>query len=860
VPAARTPKGDSNEKKPPRQKANASPFLPSKILLLFPVLGLSAAMVLITLLLIIIFGSQVSEFSQQQQLARLDVPESIPSKSDPPSMAEQKLSPPNLEVRDTASNERNRESLPDQKEAQPTPTEGTTAEPARLFTPDQIRQRLLRSVVWIVGENGVMVWEGSGAVIHVGKRLLLTNEHVVNNEKYLKILFPVRDPSGEVQSRKEDYKLMLKKGQYRRAKVLCKDTNRDLALLEVVEPLPADTLGLKIAPRPARPGQKLMSVGNPAASQALWAFSSGDLRSRVSQFQCHRLEQDDRIITKVMPLVMETTVPINSGDSGSPLVNEQCRIVGVNFGAKIIGNLMMYATDRDEVVNFLRNAKENVEEFIEAETLSSARTNVLALKARLQSTTIDTCRQAVVEISKLDPDDGRYLVPQLIQILHRFEDEDLHRQVTIELNRIGPPVKDDLGCFAGFMRIAYLPARRYVLTSLAQLGKDARESRDLVLEGLDDKVSEIRVKSLQVLRDLGLVTEQTIQKRLLTLLSDTDELVAQTAFALLKGTDKLHEKSVSDLLSLVRDATTNSRVLRYAVELLSRQGAIALPAVASLVQQTMEGKLGAEDQAVVTKAILEISKTQPSSVSNEMLTLTRHASREIAELGLTLLEKADLTPEQLVALSPVLRSTKPELIIRCLALLAKNKLPDSVVKETILLIRHPSREVASKAIDMLTELHVVNKESVMLLIPLLKELKDKHRLALALNIVRLDNKSKQSVEAVLPVLIRGLCPNPAVSLDQSMLEKIYAALRQIGEPAIEAIFQRFDKEPYPYKGSISTETRKRLFEALTELGKEHRSQEHWDRLKNLRAREIVTGIPSLIDAAYKACEAMRPVE
>src|SRR5438045_2845965 len=144
-----------------------------------------------------------------------------------------------------------------------------------------VYQSTLRSMVWIVvpqevARRGGMVAysfaSGSGSLIDVPDRLILTNYHVVRESPTATVMFPVFAKGKLIQEREYYEKRLETEGIL--ARVVARDTKHDLALLRV-EKLPEGTPALKLAKDPAGPGETVHALGNPGASGALWAYTPG---------------------------------------------------------------------------------------------------------------------------------------------------------------------------------------------------------------------------------------------------------------------------------------------------------------------------------------------------------------------------------------------------------------------------------------------------------------------------------------------------------------------------------------------------------------------------------------------------------
>jgi S1-C subfamily serine protease len=164
---------------------------------------------------------------------------------------------------------------------------------------------------------------GTGWVIDLDQRLLVTNEHVVTTHDQVKILFPLYGTDGSPLAEPAHYA-----GGNRalRAEVIDTDARRDLAILRLLEPPPPGVTALKLAEREPRPAERVHSVGNPEASDALWVYSTGAVR------QVYRKEW--RVGTGPLrsARVVESQSPINPGDSGGPVVNDAGAVVAVVSG------------------------------------------------------------------------------------------------------------------------------------------------------------------------------------------------------------------------------------------------------------------------------------------------------------------------------------------------------------------------------------------------------------------------------------------------------------------------------------------------------------------------------------------------
>lgn len=207
----------------------------------------------------------------------------------------------------------------------------------------EVYRKVLRSTVWVHRPGGKIT--GSGSLVDKGRRLVLTNYHVVGDSKRMTVYFPVF----------EGGKANPNKGYYRSREsqlgipgdVIEVDRPADLALIRL-DRVPPDVPDVPLAANSPDPGQTVHSIGSPGQSDALWVYTPGKVRQVYSK----QWEADagDRLL-KFNAWVVETDSPTNPGDSGGPLVNDRGELVGVTHGGVIPGkaNLLSTFIDVSEV-------------------------------------------------------------------------------------------------------------------------------------------------------------------------------------------------------------------------------------------------------------------------------------------------------------------------------------------------------------------------------------------------------------------------------------------------------------------------------------------------------------------------------
>ena len=163
---------------------------------------------------------------------------------------------------------------------------------------------------------------GAGAGVFVGDGLVLTNNHVVARGRSLKV---TQDQDASFEAR-----------------VLARDSNVDLALLEI----PAKGYPSAVfAKREARPGELVFAYGHPWGQRNV--LTSGVL-SAVTTARTRRGE---------IP-ILRTDVQLAPGFSGGPLLNAAGEVIGIN--TMIVGGDQSVAVPASVILEFLEKNRQGV--------------------------------------------------------------------------------------------------------------------------------------------------------------------------------------------------------------------------------------------------------------------------------------------------------------------------------------------------------------------------------------------------------------------------------------------------------------------------------------------------------------------
>lgn len=216
-------------------------------------------------------------------------------------------------------------------------TESTETEP-QTRSAREVYDRLLRSTVCLQIELGEgRRTTGTGWVLDADRRLIVTNQHVVDEHETVSLRFPKFD-DGRVVSDPDAYT-----DEAMRGRVVDSDVAYDLAVVQA-ERLPEGVVALPIAPRSAAPGQRVHAIGGePDGSGGFWVYANGHVRV-VTQ-----TDMANGYVTHVA----ESDIAINGGNSGGAVVDDACRVVAVAEGAVTRARLVSILVDVRAVREYL---------------------------------------------------------------------------------------------------------------------------------------------------------------------------------------------------------------------------------------------------------------------------------------------------------------------------------------------------------------------------------------------------------------------------------------------------------------------------------------------------------------------------
>jgi hypothetical protein len=231
-------------------------------------------------------------------------------------------------------------------------TLGGTARAQGLDTAE-LYQKVVKSCVFIVTPLKDGYATGSGSLIDADQRIILTNQHVVDENEHVFIQFPMFNKDGSVNGNKDTYMAKIPENKAIRGKVLHRDHTRDLAFVKL-DPLPKGTAmppAIPLAEKSAVQGANTWNIGSPGATPQLFSITEG----RVRQIGYSEMQfAGGRLLKAVL---VSSTNPTNPGDSGGPLFNKYGQQVAVTQSVLRGVQQVNFFVDISEVKAYLKEQK-----------------------------------------------------------------------------------------------------------------------------------------------------------------------------------------------------------------------------------------------------------------------------------------------------------------------------------------------------------------------------------------------------------------------------------------------------------------------------------------------------------------------
>ncbi len=182
------------------------------------------------------------------------------------------------------------------------------------------------AVAWVRAEGEAA---GTGVVVDVGRRWLVTCRHVVGERKAVEVFFPWRKENRELVTERAEYlahrDALRKAGLLVRGTVVRTSDAADLALVEL-DAVPAGVTAAPPARRVGWPGEVVRVVGNRNDLDTLWNVTTGPVRA-AGPLPDGYFWRGVKLAAGVNAVVAQ--LPIEEGDSGGPVFDAKGELLGV---------------------------------------------------------------------------------------------------------------------------------------------------------------------------------------------------------------------------------------------------------------------------------------------------------------------------------------------------------------------------------------------------------------------------------------------------------------------------------------------------------------------------------------------------
>ncbi len=341
------------------------------------------------------------------------------------------------------------------------------------------------------------------------------------------------------------------------------DKKKDLAILKLPE-ITEGVQPLRLARGSVVPGQRVHSLGNPGASDGMWIYSPGNVR---------QVFQDSWVIgggpgkepTKYSARVIEAASPVNPGDSGGPMINEQKELVGVAHAVNTRAALMAMFIDI-----------ESVREFLEVYYKSKG----------LKKTILDEAPAA----------DKNEEIPVLIRKLEA-PDANTRARAAEVLSRIGRDAKPAINPLLKALKDKDENVRRNAAEALEQIGGLTQRHLSGLTEALKDESPDVRLGVIAVLKLMGGEAESATPALTELIKNEKDPMVRRKAAAALGAIGADPKTALPLLMASLKDPSGDVRSAAAAA--LAKLGAAAAPAVKELGEALQDNQQDVRISALV---------------------------------------------------------------------------------------------------------------------------------------------------------------------------------------------------------------------------------------------------------------------
>lgn len=170
---------------------------------------------------------------------------------------------------------------------------------------------------------------------------IVTNEHVLRvahrarGDEWVAVWFK---PPGGIRPAKADFLL---------ARVLQRDTKRDLAHIRLAQRVPSRANAVPLATTVPDVGHEVFTIGH--LKTYLWSFGQGVVAQVRSDYQWQYADGIPRSATAI-----QTQAVATAGSSGSPLLNDAGAVIGIVVGSVTEAHGIYFAVSVEHVRELLR--------------------------------------------------------------------------------------------------------------------------------------------------------------------------------------------------------------------------------------------------------------------------------------------------------------------------------------------------------------------------------------------------------------------------------------------------------------------------------------------------------------------------
>lgn len=453
-----------------------------------------------------------------------------------------------------------------------------------------IVKRLLKSTAWVVmlTKDGKPMGWGTGTLVDRTNLIVLTNFHVVyRTPDALAIMFADYNSKGEVLGEQLHYRQRGESKQYILGRAVKTDPTRDLALVQLLGPVPKGVLALPFSGKEPSQGDNVHSLGNPGGSGACFVYTPGQVRA-VYQKQWLAGDPSTNFILNLNARIIETNSAVNHGDSGGPLVNDRAEQIGVVQGGSATANSMSTFISTKDAGDFISSyfqsiGKTWVQEAPDVDMAGAGpdeiKANIPSIVKALHSKKSETRGRAAEALGQLGPK-GQIAVTSLLETLK--DDDPLVRKMAAKaLDQIGAPDKSDLPQLMRALKDPSVDVRLYVARAVGGLGREGRQAVDALLGAVSDSDVQVRCNAIQSLGITGVDDHDRVFPALFKLVKDSDSTVRASAVTALRSLGKPTAGDLPTLRAALTDPAPEVRA--YVASALGEMGSQAGPAVVDLI-------------------------------------------------------------------------------------------------------------------------------------------------------------------------------------------------------------------------------------------------------------------------------------